>query len=161
MALNPVTELEAIVDSFDAAGIPYALCGGLALGVHGHPRTTKDIDLLIESRSLDAAIACAKQIGFDIPARKMVFGLRGGKHREVQRISKIDPDSGALIPLDFLIVNEELAEVWNTRVTLEAGARRLTVVSREGLATMKRIAGRPRDLLDIADLEGTANDEEG
>jgi hypothetical protein len=160
MPLNPVTELEALVDALDADGVPYALCGGLALGVHGHPRATEDIDLLIETESLERALAAAKRLGFDVPARKMVFGLRYGKRREVQRVSKLDPDTGDLMPLDFLLVNDELGEVWDTRQTVDVGVRKLSVVSRWGLATMKRMAGRTRDLADLEMLEGTADDEE-
>jgi hypothetical protein len=133
----------------------------LALGLHGHPRATKDIDLLIEPASLDAAMTCVKRLGFDVPARKMVFGLRSGKHREIQRISKLDPQTGTLLPLDFLLVNDELAEVWATRTTMQAGPRKLAVVSRDGLATMKRMAGRIQDLADIAKLEGNTDEEEG
>jgi hypothetical protein len=159
MALNPVTELEAIIDALDADGVQYAICGGLALGLHGHPRATDDIDLLIDAAELQRALIAAKRVGFDIPARKMVFGLRSGKHREVQRVSKLDPESGDLMPLDFLLVNDELIEVWNTRITIDTGVRKLTIASRAGLATMKRIAGRPQDLADIAKLEGTDEDE--
>ena len=28
-------------------GIPHVLIGGLAVGVHSHPRTTKDVDFLV------------------------------------------------------------------------------------------------------------------
>lgn len=160
MPLNPVTELEAIVDALTAEGVPYALCGGLALGLHGHPRATADIDVLVEAADVERALATAKRIGFDIPARKMIFGRRTGKHREVQRVSKLDPETGALLPLDFLVVNDELAEVWATRITIDTGTRKLTMVSRAGLATMKRIAGRAQDLVDVAKLEGTDDDDE-
>ena len=159
MPLNPVTELETLVDALHADEVPYALCGGLALGVHGHPRATADIDLLVEGSDLERALAVANRVGFDVPARKMIFGLRQGKHREVQRVSKLDPDTGELMPLDLLVVNEELSEVWHTRLTLDTGARKLCVVSRAGLATMKRIAGRGQDLVDLAKLEGTYEDE--
>jgi hypothetical protein len=37
----------------------------------------------------------------------------------------------------------------------------LALAVREGLATMKRIAGRPQDLVDLARLEGTADDDPG
>jgi hypothetical protein len=158
--LNPVTELEALVDALDVAAVPYALCGGLALGVHGHPRATEDIDLLVQPGDLERALAVAKRIGFDVPARKMIFGLRTGKHREIQRVSKLDPDTGDLMALDFLVVNEELADVWSDRLTVETGVRRLSVVSRSGLAKMKRIAGRGQDLVDLAKLEGTYEDDE-
>src|SRR5713101_3336959 len=29
------------------AGIPHALAGGLAVGAHGYPRTTEDVDFLV------------------------------------------------------------------------------------------------------------------
>lgn len=35
-------ELELVIDAFTAKGVAYALCGGLALAVHGFPRATKD-----------------------------------------------------------------------------------------------------------------------
>lgn len=159
MPLDPVTELEGLIDALEAAGVGYAVCGGLALAVHGYPRATKDIDLLVRSEEIADAVAVAKLAGFDIPARKMTFGLRTGTPREIQRVSKLDPDTGALLPLDLIVVNAELEPVWATRTTLHAGERRLTVVSREGLATMKRIAGRPQDLVDLARLEGTADDD--
>jgi hypothetical protein len=159
MALNPVTELEALIDALNADSVPFAICGGLALGLLGYPRATEDIDLLIQGEDLGRALAAAKRVGFDIPARKMIFGLRTGKHREVQRVSKLDEGTGDLLPLDFLVVNDELAEVWSTRVTIDVGPRKLSVVSRAGLATMKRLAGRTRDLADLEMLEGKEDDE--
>ncbi|MEJ7598546.1 MAG: hypothetical protein WKG01_11610 [Kofleriaceae bacterium] len=57
-------------------------------------------------------------------------------------------------PLDGGRRNAELERVWATRIVLAAGARRVSVVSRDGLVTMKRIAGRPQDLADLAKLEG-------
>ena len=134
---------------------------GLALAVLGYPRATKDIDLLVRSEEIDNALAVAKLAGFDIPARKMTFGLRTGTPREIQRVSKLDPETGALLPLDLIAVNPELEQVWATRTTLHAGERRMTVVSREGLATMKRLAGRPQDLADLLKLEGAADDDPG
>jgi hypothetical protein len=160
MALDPVTELEALIDAFDADGVEYALCGGLALAVHGHPRATQDIDILVELAQLPAALAAAKRVGFDVPARKMTFGLKTGTPREVHRVSKLDPGSGELLVLDVLIVNAELASVWTGRERFRSGARQIVVVSRSGLATMKRIAGRQQDLADVAKLEGTDEDDD-
>jgi len=155
MGMDPVTELEALVDAFDADGVPYALCGGLALAIHGFPRQTKDIDVLVEESDVDRALATARRVGFDVPARKIVFGLRTGTPREVRRVSKLDEATGKLMTLDVLVVNGELESVWRSRMVVQADERDITVVSREGLATMKRIAGRPQDLADLAKLEGT------
>ena len=44
-------------------------------------------------------------------------------------------------------------DVWARRMTFVRGSSRLQVVSREGLLAMKRLAGRPQDIADIAALE--------
>lgn len=160
MALDLIGELERVIDALDAAGIEYALCGGLALAVHGYPRATKDIDILLRIETLDRALAAARTAGFDIPARKMMFGLKTGHVREVQRVSKLDPETNQLLVLDFLLVNAELETAWADRVAVRSGERHLVVVSRDGLATMKRIAGRKQDLADLSKLEGNDDDEE-
>ena len=158
MALDLIAELEALVDAMSAEGVPYALCGGLAVGIHGHPRATMDIDLLVRSEDVTRAIEVAKRLGFDVPARKMVFGLRTGATLEMQRVSKLDPQTADLLPLDLIVVGPELESVWNDRVAFQVGGRQMVIVSRGGLVTMKRLAARPQDLADIAALEGTNDD---
>ncbi len=159
MALDLIAELEAVVDAFDQAGLEYALCGGLALGLHGYPRATMDIDLLVRAERLVDAIAVVRTVGFDVPARKMTFGIRSGTPREIQRISKLEPETNALLSLDLILVGAALEEVWAGRSAFDVQGRRMIVVSRDGLATMKRIAGRPQDLVDLAKLEGTNEDD--
>ena len=159
MALDLIAELEALVDAFDREGIEYALCGGIALGVHGHVRATRDIDMLVPPDQLDRAVAAAKACGFDIPGRKMAFGLKTGTPREVRRVSKVDAETGELMPLDLMAVVFEYVDVFAARLKIAWNQRNLSIVSRDGLATMKRLAGRPQDLVDLAKLEGTDDDE--
>ena len=45
--MNLVDELHTIAAALEAEGIPYAVCGGIAVTIHGAIRTTKDIDLLV------------------------------------------------------------------------------------------------------------------
>lgn len=42
----------AICQRLAELGIPYALCGGLAVGRHGHLRFTEDVDLLLSPQGL-------------------------------------------------------------------------------------------------------------
>ena len=35
-------------------GIPHVLIGGLAVGVHGHPRATEDVDFLVGEEAFDS-----------------------------------------------------------------------------------------------------------
>lgn len=132
MPLDLIAELEAVVDAFEREGVPYAVCGGIALALHGHPRATMDIDLLIPAEHLAAAMQVA---------------------------SKLDPETGELLSLDLLVVGASFETVWADRMVAAVGARRMVVVSRGGLAMMKRIAGRPQDLADLAALEGTTDDD--
>lgn len=39
--------LEEAHRAYEAAGVPHALCGGMAAGAHGEPRATKDVDFLV------------------------------------------------------------------------------------------------------------------
>lgn len=39
-----------------ALGVPHALIGGLAVGVHGYPRLTKDVDFLVGSLAFERTI---------------------------------------------------------------------------------------------------------
>jgi hypothetical protein len=153
MALDLIEELGTLIDRLEAETIEYAVCGGLALAIHGRPRMTKDIDLLVPRSALPSAIRVAKTLGFDIPARRMVFRIGTLQENEMQRVSKLDDETGVLMPIDFLVVVPTYEEVWKSRLRAEWGGRQLTVVSVEGLATMKRLAGRPQDLADIAALE--------
>jgi hypothetical protein len=158
VAFDLIDELAEVITAMETASIPYAVCGGLALGILGYPRATVDIDVLIAPEDVDRAKAAVARVGFDVPARQMVFGLRSGKRREVQRVSKLDPD-GEMLTLDLLLAGEELVDVLQTRLQVPWRGKTIWVVTREGLATMKRLAGRPRDLADLAVLEGRAEDE--
>lgn len=160
MAVDLIAELEAMLEAFERGGIDYALCGGLAVAVHGHPRATMDIDLLVRAEQLTSAIQVAREAGFDVPARKMRFGLRAGQPREMQRVSKLDPETNELLSLDLIVVGPSLEEVWNGRVVVAWRTRSISIVSRAGLVAMKRLAGRPQDLADIAILEGTDDDDQ-
>jgi hypothetical protein len=160
MALDLIAELEALLEAFEGGGIEYALCGGLAVAVHGHPRATMDIDVLVRAEQLTPAIQVARGVGFDLPARKMMFGLRAGQPREIQRVSRLDPETNELMSLDLILVGPALEEVWDGRVIVAWRKRSVSIVSRAGLVAMKRLAGRPQDLADIAILEGTDDDDQ-
>jgi hypothetical protein len=63
-----ISELERVVDALGAAGVEYALCGGLAVALHGHVRATREIDLLIPADAKDTAIAALRTKDFTLLA---------------------------------------------------------------------------------------------
>jgi hypothetical protein len=140
-------ELDALVRGFDAQGIDYALCGGLALAVHGLPRATRDIDILARRTDIDRVRAVVKACGFNIEALPMTFSSSG---RTVVRFTKFD--AGEALMVDILIVEDPPDPAWETRCRLPYEHRDISVVSRQGPISLKLLAGRPQDLVDIQRL---------
>ena len=142
-------ELSQLISALDENKIEYAVCGGLALAIHGFARATLDIDILIRAESLEKAYKIGAENGFDIRGLDISFKERAV---EIRRVSKID-SNGEVLSLDLLMVTPHVEDVWETREEIEFLGNRLSVVSREGLIKMKTLAGRPQDLADISRLE--------
>ncbi len=143
-------ELFSLVDCLTAAGIDYAVCGGLAVALHGYPRATRDIDLLIDRNSLEPAKAAIESLGYIIPSGIIPFASGTAQAREVFRVSRIL--NNELFTLDLLLVTPVLHDVWASKEVLHLPDRKICVVSRTGLAKMKQLAGRLRDLADLEEL---------
>ena len=141
-------EFVQLTQALDSAGVAYAVCGGVALAVHGLPRATKDIDLLIPAEQLDATRAAARTLGFTLESGRMTFSASGV---EIQRLTKVA--SGDHLMIDLMLVNEATRSAWESRHSVAFEDGRVSVVSREGLVGLKKKAGRPQDLADIARLE--------
>ena len=147
---NLYEELRALATAFDAGGVEYALCGGLALAVHGHPRATKDIDVLVRREQVALARSIARACGFvlaSLPVKLPDTGV------EIERVSKVVGDD--VLMLDLLIANEATLGAWESRRRHAWGGGELAVISREALISMKLAAGRPQDLADLARLAGS------
>jgi hypothetical protein len=143
--------LDALTTSLDEAGIPYAVCGALALAIHGHPRATKDIEFLTAPEQIVALKAVARVHGFTLEALPMTFSSSA---ITIHRVSRLV--GAQILTLDILDGSGVLAPVWNTRERLDTSRGSVWVVSRQGLITMKLAAGRPQDLADLARLETSA-----
>ncbi len=142
-------ELDGLVSALNDNKIEYAVCGGLALTIHGFPRATFDIDILIRAESLERAYEIAAEKGYDIRGLDMSFKERAV---EIRRVSKID-DDGEVLSLDFLLVTPKVEDVWETKENLMWQNRNLWIVSQTGLIKMKKLAGRAKDLIDIDRIE--------
>lgn len=148
--INLYEELLSVIDVLNRAEIEYAVCGGIAVALHGYSRFTKDIDLLIKVEDIDRVTSVVKQIGFDLVAGPMLFDVGTNRERVIYRISEID--GVELLSLGLISVTPALAAVWESRELFEWQQRQLPAVSAEGLATMKRLAGREQDRLDLIKL---------
>jgi len=148
-------EFNSIVAALEEHGIDYAVCGGLAMAVHGLPRATVDIDLLILGESLEQVRELARTLGYTIEAFPMTFS-RGAV--EIRRLSKIDRDTGIVLSLDLLLVTPEIVEIWQSRTEVAWEAGSLWVVSRRGLMALKSLRSSAQDLADIERLKEIENE---
>lgn len=60
--MDLVDELHAVSRALSAAGISFAVCGGIAVTIHGATRTTKDIDLLPEGTIVVVSLASLQRM---------------------------------------------------------------------------------------------------
>lgn len=147
-----------MVARLEQAGVDYALCGGVAVTIHGFVRATRDIDLLVAEQDVERILELLRPEGWRFPAIPMTFDRGTPKERVVQRVSKIQGEQ--VLVLDLLVVGPAFRSAWEGRERIELADGGLWVVSRRGLAEMKRLAGRSQDLADLEHLEREAAGEE-
>jgi len=108
-----------------ALGVPHALVGGLAVGLHGHPRATKDVDFLV---GVEAFASTEPVLRYREELAEVVqWGVI---------------DLIAALPEDPLLANE----------VTEGGKDFVPVVSIEVLMLMKLRARRTQDRADVEAL---------
>jgi hypothetical protein len=143
-------EFEKLIDTLNREEIEYAVCGGIAVALHGHPRFTEDVDILIRIDDLDRVSETVEELGFILHSGRLPFNVGGPNEREIFRISKAAGED--LLTLDLLIVGTAYKNVWKDRERFHWKGRTLNIVSLDGLIEMKQKAGRNKDLLDIEEL---------
>ncbi len=149
-------EVVALTTALDAAAIDYAICGGIALAIHGAPRATMDIDVLARAADVPRLREVARSCGFTLDALPRTFA----SGVSIQRFTKVETD-GRTLMLDVLHAEGSVDSAWRTRSRVafaspDGVVRELSVVSREGLITSKLAAGRPQDIVDIQRLQEVA-----
>lgn len=138
--------LAKIVAAFERHGVRYALIGGLAVGFHSRPRSTRDIDfvLTVPQVTLPTLLADLTNDGFTLDESAVIadFVQHGmtAFHYQGVRIDWLKP----LVPL--------YQQVLETGRATDGFGRPLQVASAEGLILLKLLAGRNRDWGDIDEL---------
>ena len=145
------TKLRELVKRFNEAGIDYALCGGMAVALHGYPRFTKDIDFLIPRDSLPRAREVAASAGFIGNSGRTPF-----PDSDVYRILKIEGTEYRI--LDLLVPKTLDTVAWTQRQWFDWSGLPICAVSRDGLIEMKLAAGRDIDRIDVNQLRSAENE---
>jgi hypothetical protein len=138
-------ELRRSVEALNAGGVRYALVGGLAVSIYAAPRATEDIDLLLGSADLDAAVAVLENLGFRRAGAPI--DVARGRIR-IHRLLKID--GADLVSIDLLVAQDiEIARMLDERIMIDWDGHPTAVVSVSGLRALKKLRGSPQDLADL------------
>jgi hypothetical protein len=143
-------EFTDFVAALNRRQLAYAVCGGWAMTIHGCPRATIDIDVMVRGEDLAEAWRVAEHLGYNVEG--LPLHLHDGAI-DIRRISKIDAETKVLFTIDFLLVTEATQRIWRDRENVEWEHGAISTVSREGLIQLKKLGGRLQDLADIERLE--------
>lgn len=154
---RPLADHEALLAALVEHEVDFVVAGGLAVNLHGYIRLTVDLDIIPSPREanmrrlaaalrhLDADAVGAKgerlELDLSHPA-----SLAVGNYFLSTRLGALDLLNGPRPDLKrYLRLEGDAVEV-------KVGDHAIRVISKDDLISMKREAGRPKDLRDIAAL---------
>jgi predicted nucleotidyltransferase len=134
----------------DEAGAEFIIVGGYAVAYHGHVRATKDIDVLVRSTPENAERVYAALARFGAPLAS--FAVTAGDFATYDGVLQF-----GIAPLRADILNRIVGVTFDEAIasaeSIEVDGRRIPVLGLDALLRAKRAAGRPKDLLDVTELE--------
>ena len=130
-----------------AHDVRYVVIGGIAAIVHGVPRTTFDVDLLIEATTANAErlLAALAEAGIGSASLTTVEGLLAHEITIFKDVVRIDVQTST--------PGVSFEDAWSRRVERDIAGTKYWLLSKKDLIESKRAAGRPKDLEDIRVLE--------
>ena len=128
-----------------AAGVEYAVVGGVAVNAHGFVRNTRDLDLFIRPTEDNARAVFSALSALGAPVENLDFTdllTEDAQYQLQTEYGRIDLlTSIGEMPFD---------QVWRNRVDVEIDGVTVHFISRQDLIENKRQVGR---LIDLADVE--------
>jgi Nucleotidyl transferase of unknown function (DUF2204) len=133
------------------AGARFVVLGGHAVAFHGHPRATKDLDVLVEANSENAERVYAALAAFGAPLSAFEVGVEDfASYDGVLQLGVPPRRIDIINRADGITFAEAIAD--GESFTLEG--REVPVIGRSALIKNKRAAGRPQDIADVKALGG-------
>ena len=138
-----------LLAALDRHGAHYLVVGGYAVGAHGHPRATKDLDVWVEPSDANAPRVYAALAAFGAPLDDL-------RENDLVRPHYGFAMGRAPLRIDILTTVDGLdfAQAWPNRVDLRvAPDQSAPFIGLVDLLTNKRASGRLQDLADVEALE--------
>ncbi len=150
-----------VYKALNKAKVRYAVAGGVAVAAHGYLRTTADLDLIIALRddNIGKMFDALYKIGYrpKVPVTKEQ--LKNKKQREQWKKEKNMivfsffhlKDHFKLIDM-FVYEPFPFSEISRKMIKVKVQGITIPIISLAHLKILKQRAGRPKDLIDLANL---------
>lgn len=131
--------------------VPHVIVGGAALVLHGIPRSTLDIDIVIpaEKEAMQKLFVIAQRRGFNSRQAALLEISDRAELLIGQWITFCDADGRDIIDI-FFETSKKFRELYRHSKKRRLGSSQLHIASLVDLEKMKKSSGRPIDLADIA-----------
>ncbi|MGB4118146.1 MAG: nucleotidyl transferase AbiEii/AbiGii toxin family protein [Polaromonas sp.] len=152
----------ALLSTLVQQPVDFVLVGGMAVQLHGYMRMTYDVDLVLamNNDNLTRFIDAARQLGLAPVIPVPIDSLKNAElidqwHKEKGMLAFALREPGIAGSVIDVLVRPDVsyerlvADAFNG----ELFGNQVKVASIDHLLEMKRVANRPKDLLDIAALE--------
>jgi predicted nucleotidyltransferase len=145
-----------ILDDLNEAEVEYVLIGGIAMIRHGVVRATRDIDAVFDPTEENVS-----------RIRELIERWKATRpDGSPVRVDEVGPDRTIHLATphgDLDLLSEKIAGISFARLRDRADIKRVDgvpapICSLTDLVALKRVAGRERDLADLADLEAAHGD---
>lgn len=149
-----LNRIKDVFRSFQEHEVKYLVIGGIASILHGVPRTTFDLDILIEATPANAErlLKALVEAGLGTAALTNVDDLLAHEITVLKDRVRIDIQT-ATPGLDF-------QQAWTRKIVMNYQGQDLNIISKEDLIFSKRASGRKIDLQDVGMLEAADKDSE-
>jgi len=128
-------------------GVRYLLIGGYAVGYHGYPRATNDMDIwiAIHPENAQRVITALREFGFDLPELIPDLFLQENK---IIRMG----NPPMRLEITTSISGVEFDECYSSRIVDTLDGVKTNIIDLHHLKLNKKSAGRLKDLADLENL---------
>lgn len=134
----------------NSAGVRYLLVGAHAVGVHGVPRATRDIDVWVEPTAANAARVVRALAQFGAPLADLGVGL--SDFESLDRVVQIGVPPNRIDLMTSVSGVPDFTGAWTRRKAVSFDGTAVDVIGREDLLRNKEASGRDKDRLDVREL---------
>lgn len=132
---------------FNESKINWAFVGGIAVGIYGFIRATENIDIIISENDLQKIDKILIKENFIINDSPMKFSDGYQCYRRLKFY-----EDGSFFVLDLLMHPTESSRILSRKIRGQFNQQDAYIINKEDLIKMKQQANRPKDKIDLENL---------